>query len=141
MLTPDQAAQKWQQNLAASGPAYTAGIQAVQVAPTQLAAAQQSKWAQKVQEAAASNRFANKLNSVTLQQWQQAATSKGASRLTSGAAAAKPKMQQFLSAFLPVMAQVKQQVSSMPKNGIEDSLARVRVQIMAAKQFAGRPVT
>jgi hypothetical protein len=141
MLTPEQAAQKWQQNLASAGPAYTAGIQAVQTSPTQLAAAQQSKWAQKVQEAAASNRFANKLNAVSLPQWQQAAIQKGASRLTSGAAAAKPKMQAFLSNFLPVMAQVKQQVASMPKNGIEDSLARVRAQIVAAKQFAGRPTS
>jgi hypothetical protein len=141
MLTAEQAAAKWQANLAAAGPAYIAGVNAVTTAPTQLAAAQQDKWARNVQLAAQTGRFANKLNAVTLQQWQDAARSKGASRLTSGAALAKPKMAQFLSAFLPVMQQVKAQVATMPKNGIEDSLARVRAQIMAAKQFAGRPLS
>lgn len=138
MKTPESVAAKWQNAVAGAGTAYTNGVNGVTVSPTQLAAAQQDKWARRVQEAAAQNRFANKLNAVTLQDWKNAAVSKGASRLTSGAQAAKPKVQAFMTAFLPVMDNVSQQVKSMPKNNLEDSLARVRVQMEAAKRFAGR---
>lgn len=110
--TPAEAAQAWATNFGAAGPKYTAGIQKVTTSPTQLAAARSAFWASQV--AAARPRFEAGLNRVSLQAWQQAATTTGAARLSTGATKGAPKVNAFMTQFLPALTTI---VNGLPARG------------------------
>ena len=105
-VSAGDAATNWQNGFSQAGTKYTAGVNAVKTAPGQLAAAQQDVWAQ--------NTAAAKVASVSLQQWQQAATTTGAARLATGATKGAPKMAAFMQNFIPKLASV---VDSLPARG------------------------
>jgi hypothetical protein len=130
-----QGAQKWAQNLSASTTSIQAGVNAVQTAPGQAAAEHQALMKAKLNAAIDSGKWAARVSSVTTAEWKQAMLTKGLPRVASGAQAALPKYQSFANDFYPVAAQVSQEVSQMPKNSIEDSLARVRVAITRFSDF------
>lgn len=137
-LTPQQVAEKWKRNTGAAVDAYKQGIQSVQTAPGELAARAADRMLQRITDSVTSGRYQAAARATTLTDWQQASVNKGAPRLAQGAAAAQPKVVQFMTEFLPVMEQVKQTVRTMPKGTTEDALARIRVNIEAGKRFAGR---
>lgn len=112
MLTSSQVAAKWAQNTGSATQAYTDGVNAVTVAPGQAAARQVELWAANV--AASKQKYAANSAKVSLTDWQQAATGKGAARLASGVQAAQPKMEAALSKLLPF---IQQQVNSLPQRG------------------------
>lgn len=120
MPTPAEAAQKWATALPAAQQRYIDGVNAVQVAPGTLAARAAPTWA--ANTAAAQPKFARNSAAVSLQSWQQSTTTKGAQRLSSGAQAAQPKMEQALAKLFPAIASA---VSSLPPRGdIEANIAR-----------------
>lgn len=137
-LDPAAGAAAWKQGLSAAGPKMTAGVNAVTVSPTELAAQNVDRQVAGVQAAAASGKTANRLRKVSLPQWQQAMIQKGVPRLASGAAAGMPKYQAFATAFYPVMAAASDAARALPKGGVEEALNRVRVVITAAKNFAAQ---
>src|SRR2546428_6251470 len=92
---PASAAAAWAQRLAQSGDKITKGIQGVQVAPGAAAARQKSVWV--ANTTASADKWATNTQAVTLQDWQQAAISKGLPRIASGATAAQDKFTQFLT--------------------------------------------
>lgn len=127
------AAASWVTGMSGATPKYTAGVQAVKVAPGQLAAAQAGRWAQNV--AAAQPKFAANVAKVSLSSWQQSAVNKGAPRLASGAAAAQPKFQAFMTNFIPQLSNI---VSSLPAGGtFEQNMARSMAYANALHQTAG----
>lgn len=109
---PAQVAANWASRLGQSGQAITDGINAVQVAPGQAAARQKTVWVNNV--AAAANKWASNVASVSLQDWQQAAITKGVPRIASGANAAQPKFEAFMGRLLPY---IESQRSSLPPRG------------------------
>lgn len=109
---PTDAAQAWVNGMQSAGPKYIAGIEAVKVAPGQLAAAKADFWATQVQNA--KSKFAGNVAKVTLQSWQASASTKGAPRLGSGATAAQPKMASFMANFLPKLSTI---VAGLPAGG------------------------
>lgn len=113
--TAADAANSWSTNFAAAGTKYAAGINAVTVAPGQLAAAQKNAYVANVQ--ANSGIWAAKVASVSLQDWKQAATTTGAQRLATGATKGAPKMQTFMSKFLPSLGSI---VDGLPARGSFD---------------------
>lgn len=118
--TAAAAAEAWGTNFGASGTKYAAGINAVTVAPGQLAAAQKAAYLANVQ--ASANVWAAKVAAVDLNTWKNAATTTGAQRLSTGATKGAPKMQAFMTNFLPVLSGV---VGSLPARGTFDqNLAR-----------------
>lgn len=118
--TPASAAKAWQDGFAAAGQKYTDGVNAVQVAPGQLAAAQKNAYVANVQ--ANAGIWAAKVGAVSLQDWKTAAATTGAARLATGATKGAPKMQTFMNNFLPDLANV---VNSLPARGsFEQNLAR-----------------
>lgn len=120
MPNPADAAAKWAQNLGAAGTAYTSGVQSVQTAPGQLAAAASDRYIAGVQ--ANVNKFKTNVGSVSLADWQNAAVSKGAPRLATGATAAQPKMATVLGQLFPFIEQVR---NSLPGRGdLEQNIAR-----------------
>lgn len=121
---PAGAAQRWAQRLGQSGEKVRAGVQAVQVSPTSLAANAVQKWQARVQDPQTAQKFVNSLNRVTNAAWQDAMINKGIPRMSSGATSAQPKMQSFLQQFFPFLATGVAQVKAMPSMTLEDRIAR-----------------
>lgn len=131
--TPASAAEAWATNFGNAGTKYTAGINAVTVAPGQLAAAQKNAYVQGVQNNA--NIWASKVAAVDLGTWKAAATGVGAQRLATGATKGQPKMQTFMNNFLPVLSGV---VGSLPARGtFEQNLQRFTSYATALHQKKG----
>lgn len=120
MPTAAEAAAKWATNLPAAQQRYIDGVNAVTVSPGALAARAAPLWA--ANTAAAQAKFARNAAAVTTQQWQQATTTKGAQRLSSGAQAAQGKVESVFAKLFPA---IQSAVSSLPPRGdIEANIAR-----------------
>jgi hypothetical protein len=118
--TAAAAQEAWVNGFSAAGTKYSAGINAVSVAPGQLAANQKQAYLANVQ--ASANIWAAKVAAVPLQDWKTAATGVGASRLASGAQKGAPKVAAFMQSFLPQLSSI---VGSLPPRGTFDqNLAR-----------------
>lgn len=131
--TPTEAAQAWQTGFTNAAPKYTAGINSVKTAPGQLAAAQKGAYVSGVQQNA--NIWASKVAAVSLQSWQNAATTTGAARLATGATKGEPKVQAFQAKFLPFLANT---VSSLPARGeFAQNIARFQSYATALHQAKG----
>lgn len=117
-------ADKWARNLGASTEAIKAGIAAVNVAPTEKAAAAADRYAQGVANSVASGDYQKGLRRVSLEDWRRAITNKGIPRIAAGAAEAKPKMAAFLTEFLPHVEAGQRALESMPKGDLETNLQR-----------------
>jgi hypothetical protein len=113
--TAADAAQAWATGFGSAGTKYAAGVNAVTVAPGQLAAAQKAAYLANVQ--ASANIWASKVAAVDLGTWKAAATTTGAARLASGATKGAPKMQAFMNNFLPQLSSI---VGSLPARGTFD---------------------
>ena len=117
---PSAAAQAWASRLGASSQAYIDGVNGVQVAPGQLAAASKDRWLQNT--TAAAPRFAANSAAVTKEAWAQASTTKGAPRLASGAQSALPKVEQTFAKLFPA---IRGAVSGLPARGnIDQNIER-----------------
>ncbi len=112
---PTQAAANWASRLGASTQAYTDGVNGVTVAPGQLAAAAKDRWLQNT--TAAAPRFAANSAAVQLPTWQNAAVTKGAPRLASGAQSAQPKVEMVFAKLFPA---IRNAVASLPARGTID---------------------
>ena len=113
---------KWLRNIQAATPDVTAGIQRVQKAPGAAAAAQQAAW--QANTLASADKWKRNVASVTLQDWQAAATA-GVGRIAQGAQAKQDKVGTHLANFLPYLAQGMAKVEAMPRGSLEQNLARM----------------
>lgn len=109
------AAENWATKFSSSGTKAQQGAMAVTVAPGQAAARQAQVWAANV--AAAVQKFARNVGAVSLNEWQTAYVNTGIPRFASGAQKGQPKMQQFMTAFLPTLTAA---VNSLPPRGTYD---------------------
>lgn len=126
-LSPSAAAQKWSTNLGAAAPGIEAQVRAVTEAPGLAAARQKSVWLQRV--TASADKWARRVSAVSLQDWQDSMITKGIPRIAQGATAAIPKMEQFMSEFLPYVDQGVAKIKAMPKGGVEAGIARSNAMI------------
>ncbi len=124
MPTPAEAAAKWAKNLGASTAAIQAGVQRVDVSPTEKAARKADAYLAGVQAAVQSGKWAAGLRRTTLQMWQDSVLKKGINRIAAGANAAIPKMQAFQEQFFPFLASVQSKVNAMPDATLEDRIAK-----------------
>lgn len=120
-VSPEEAAAQWAQRLAQSGDRIRAGVQSVTVAPGQLAARQKTQYVQQVQ--AKADKWAQRVASVPVAEWQQATVEKGIPRIAQGAQAAQGKMAAFMGQLLP---HIDQTVRSLPQRGdLEANITRM----------------
>lgn len=132
---PGAAADKWANAMAGAGTAYTQGINGVQTAPGAKAAAASAKYLARVQANVA--KFERNSLAVDLQSWKTAAIDKGASRLATGATAAKPKMAAFNTAFYGWLKQGQAQIDAMPTDTLDQALAKANAQARHNHAFPG----
>lgn len=136
--TPQSIAAKWAANLQNNVQSITDGVNAVTQSPTAKAAENLDAYLRNTMAAVQSGRMAAKLQAVSVDQWKQAFIQKGIPRIQQGAQQAIPKVQRFMTAWMPVMNAASAQIQSMPKGTTAAALDRVRVIIEAGKQFAGK---
>lgn len=109
MPSASDVAARWQTGFSAAGPKWSAGINAVTVAPGISAAAAKDRYVAGVN--ASADKFAQNVAKVTLADWKNMSTTKGASRLASGATAGVGKYQ---TAIAPVLAAIGQLRDGLP---------------------------
>lgn len=131
--TPEQATAKWVQNIGQATERITSGVQAVQTAPGQKAAAAHQKWLTRVQESA--DKWRQRVGSVSLQDWQNAMVNVGIPRIAQGAQAKQGKMQAFMTDFLPYLQNGVSKVEQMPSVSLEDNINRAVAMIRHNAQF------
>lgn len=133
-VTADQAAAQWAQRLSGATDRITQGVNSVTTAPGQAAARQKAAYLANVQ--AAGDKWASRVASVPLSDWQQAMTQKGAPRIAQGAQAAQPKFAQFMGQLLPYIDSGK---SALPARGnLEQNIARSTAWIRHMSNFQRR---
>lgn len=139
MKTTDAAA-KWLASMQSPTTAsnYVNGINGTTVNPMQLAAQAKDRYLAGVQAAVNDGRYESRLMATPLSAWKNGATGKGAQRLSSGAAAAAPKMQAHFQKWGPIYANISQTVQQMPKGGAANAMARVMMAYQMLKQGAGK---
>ena len=121
------ATQRWVNGMSNATAAAQRGVAAVTVSPGQSAAAAADKWLAKV--TGARDKFARRVGAVSLAQWQNAMNSYGISRMGTGAQQKQGKMQAFMTEFLPYLKAGVDQVHTMPRMTLEDSVNRAAAMI------------
>lgn len=134
MLDATTAAQRWQQSASGAQARYTEGVQATTKDPTALAAAQASKMLAGVQQAVQSGRWQRRLAEVGAAGWKSSTVSK-AGNYSTGINASGPKYQQGYGQFAAYMQPYQNQIDSMPKATLADSIARATAWITNAANY------
>jgi hypothetical protein len=124
---------KWLAGLSAAQPRMEAGAMRVTQAPGIAAAKAADKWLQKV--TAAKAKFAARVASVSLQDWQNAYVNVGIPRVTQGAQAKQHKMQAFMDEFIPYLQRGIATIDNMPSTTLEDGIARAAAMIRYNAKF------
>lgn len=119
---PVEVAKLWAQNTGRSTEKARMKVQQLTESPTMAAAREADRYVQGVQNNVA--KWRRNLQAVPLSDWQEAYLGKGLRRISEGATAAIPKMQAFLTQWLPYEEQLKAKIKAMPKGTLEDSKAR-----------------
>lgn len=121
----------WAAGLQRSGDKITAGVQSTTVAPGQAAARQKQVWLANTQ--AAADKWAKNTAAVTLQDWQEAMTSKGIPRIAAGATAAVPRFAAFMGNLLPHIERTK---AGLPARGdLEANINRMTQFVRGMAKF------
>ena len=126
-------AQKWATNLSNATTSITNGVNAVSTAPGQLAAAQANKWITRLQASQA--KWARNVSAVSLADWKNAMINKGIPRIATGAQAAQPKFQAFMTQFLTYLDAGKGSIDAMPTDTLAQASAKMVAQMNYNAQF------
>lgn len=131
MPSPQDAANRWAQNLGASTAKIQAGVQAVTVSPGQSAARQKAVWVQNV--ANSQDKWARNVAAVSTAQWQNDMINKGLPRIGSGAQASVDKVTTVFTKLFPY---ISQGVSALPPRGtLDQNINRAVSMIRHMSQF------
>jgi hypothetical protein len=135
-LDPSAATAKWVANLSNSTQAITAGVQAVQTAPGQLAAAKVNTWLARIQ--ASAPKWQQNVSAVSLGDWQNAMIKLGIPRIASGAQEKQGKYLVFAQKFYPYLQSGVATVRAMPKVTLQDGIARAVAMIQYNAKFSNK---
>ncbi len=124
-VSASEFAEKWARRLTAASPDIQRGIQRVDTAPTERAAAKKDKMLTNLTAAVQSGKWEAGLRRVSLGDWKKAAIEKGIPRLSAGVQGAGTRMTEFATQLLNYEDSLQSQVTSMPDLTIEDSIARM----------------
>lgn len=132
-MTAQEVIDKWAAKTSAASGDYTAGINRVQQAPGQKAAAKLEKMRAGIMQALDSGKWSNNVSAVSLQDWKAKATGLGAQRLGPGVTAAKTKMVPAIQRLLNAVDASKALVDAMPDNTFEERLQKMQAWAMAMR--------
>ena len=137
-LTPEQYAEKQARNLKNSLPDIRMGIERVSQAPGQQAAAAQQRMKDNLHRSIDDGRWAAKVSGVSLEDWKQAALTKGVDRIAQGIDQAHNKQVIMAGRLLSAVDSSAAKVRQMPKGTIQDSIARMTAFVEDMHKFKGK---
>ena len=114
------------------------GIENVTEAPGVKAAAKSDKMLQNLQEAISSGKWADRVKSVSLDDWKNKMISKGLPRVAGGIDASAAKVEEFAEQLLPYVDSVKKSIAPMPDLTLEDNINRMVAFSRKMSQFKKR---
>jgi len=123
-ITAQEYAEKYARRIKAAGQDMIDGVNKVTVAPTQQAAAKQTKMLQNLTAAVTSGKWANGLKKVTLDKWKSDMIDKGVGRVSAGVDASMGKITDFAQQIIPHISAAQAKVSAMPDLTLSDSIQR-----------------
>lgn len=121
-VSPAEGAQKWNQRMKVALSDMERGVQRVSAAPGQQAAAKKSKWLQNIQNSA--NLWADRVASVSLEEWRRSYVEKGLPRVSGGVDASTAKFQRVNEQLYSHIQAGEDMVSKMPDLTLQDAIAR-----------------
>src|SRR5437660_6363253 len=113
MVDAAKAAQRWAERMQSAGERVREGVMSTDKDPIQLAISRASTWQANVSSSKAMERYKAGLGRSSKSAWQQGMIDKGIPAMANGARVAQPKVQAFLSSFLPFLAGVTARTRSM----------------------------
>lgn len=128
-VSPADGVARWVQNLSASGPRITTGVNAVSVSPGQRAAAQKAKWIASLSDPQVQNKWASRVGAVSLEEWRDLMVNVGIPRIASGAQAKQGKYLAFAEKFYPFLSRVVGQIDALDSSSFQARVQRA-VQFM-----------
>lgn len=115
---------KWSRRLKGAGQDISAGIDRVAQAPGQKAAAQQNAMLTNLQARVADGTWAKQVAGVSLEQWKNAAKSKGVGRIAAGVDASKDKTTNMFGKVLSAVDGAVQVVEQTPRGDLQTNINR-----------------
>jgi len=134
-LTAQQAREKHARNLKASTQDIIRGVDAVTVAPGLLAAKKADKMLANLQESVQSGRWAQRVASVSNEDWKRLMKEKGVNRISTGIDGAAAKVEEFFNQLLPFQDSLTAKVAQMPDLTLEDNIQRMTYFVRGMSQF------
>ena len=134
---PVSAAANWTAGLTGAGQKITDGVNRVNQAPGQKAAAQAQKYINNV--TASVPKWQRKVAGVTLEQWRSAMITKGVPRVASGAQASQGKFQGALVPLFQFMQSLWQQVDAMDTSTPAARDAKMLAWSQGMRNYQGAP--
>ena len=128
-------ADKWAQKLAGSVDQIRDGVNAVTEAPGIAAARNADGWIAGIMNN--KDKWKRNVAAVPVDEWKRKTLDLGLNRIAAGANANKPKMERFMTAFLPFQETVTNKVRAMPKTDLESGIARMIEQVRGTAKFPG----
>ena len=123
-VTSAQWLDKWGRRLNAASQDITTGVNAVQTAPGQLAAAASDRMLANLTASVQSGLWAKRVSGVSLSDWKGAMTTKGIPRIAAGVTQAQKTAANTITALLAAVDNAAAQANAIPKGGIEQSIQR-----------------
>lgn len=135
--TAAETSERWQKRMKASIPDMQAGVERVQTAPGELAAAKADKMLQNLTKSVTDGRWGRAVAAVPLGEWKQKTKQKMGERVSGGVDAAMGKRQKFDSWMHETINGILPEIDSMPDLTIEDSINRMTtfVRKMSNKKY------
>lgn len=131
--TADQATSRWVSGIGNATQKIQDGVNRVQQAPGQRAAAAADKWLARVQQSQA--KWKANVGRVSLADWQQRMIQVGIPRIAQGAQMKQDKYTAFANQFFPYLQRGVQQVDAMPSTTLQDGINRAVFMINYNAQF------
>ena len=131
----EDVAAKWAQNISNAQAGMTAGVQRVTQAPGVAAANQKQRFVSAMQDPATFDKWERGVRSVSLGSWQQSMLTLGIPRAAQGAQQKKDKFVTAMTALLPFVDNLRNQVRSLPANTQADREQRMLAWSRGMRQY------
>lgn len=130
-----KAIQKWKARTQSAVQDYKDGVNSVTESPTQKAAQAVDKYALGCQRAVTDGTFVDGCNSVSTQEWKDAATGKGAQNFQTGVSKLSARAEAEMNNVIQFAKQLGQQVRSMPNVTEADAEQRMLANVRGMREY------
>lgn len=134
-LSPSEARAKHATRLKGATADIRAGVERVKTAPGLQAAAKTEKMRANLMAALDSGKWAQRVGSVSLEDWKRLMSDKGIQRIAAGIDGAAEKMEEFYAQLFPFQENLQSKIGKLPDLTLEDNITRMTEFVRGMSQF------